>query len=82
MRGKRGGPINRTIMAMVPPPNAAGIMLPANPQDPPTLLDITNSKEYVARLHYSKSTNMFVNPAVETDELQYLEYQVLQQTTR
>jgi hypothetical protein len=69
-------------MALVPPPNAAGIMAPANPQDPPTPFDITNSKEYVARLYYSKRTNMSVNPAVETDELQYLEYRVLQQTTR
>ena len=70
-------------MALVPPPNAAGIIPPADPQDPPMLSDITNSKEYVARLHHSKSsTNLFANPAVETDELQNIKYQVLQQTTR
>jgi hypothetical protein len=66
---------------VVPPPNAA-VIVPANPQNPPTL-DTTNSKEYVQRLSHSKSsTDMFANPVAEADESQKLNLQVLRQTTR
>jgi hypothetical protein len=42
-------------MPLIPPHNTAGIVRPANPQNPPTFADITNAKEYVEHLVYSKS---------------------------
>ena len=41
-------------MALVPPPNTAGVVPPANAQNPPTLGDIANSEEYVKRLALSQ----------------------------
>ena len=34
--------------------NGAGVPLPPNPANPPSLIDITNAKEYVDRLFFSK----------------------------
>lgn len=43
-----------TTMAFVPPPNNAGVAPPPFPQNPPTLGDVTNTKEYSERLSLSK----------------------------
>ena len=42
------------LMAFAPPANNAGVPIPAIPANPPTLSDITNSKDYVVRLIQSK----------------------------
>lgn len=54
-------------MALVPPPNAAGVIPPANPQNPPTLGDITNSKEYIERLALSKRCQIPGATATDND---------------
>ncbi|KAI9508545.1 hypothetical protein F5148DRAFT_1283922 [Russula earlei] len=43
-------------MALVPPPNGAGVQTPPLPATPPTLVDITNANEYVDTLSLSKRT--------------------------
>jgi hypothetical protein len=41
-------------MAFAPPHNDAGVLIPPVPANPPSLFDITNSKDYVQRLIKSK----------------------------
>lgn len=41
-------------MAFAPPANIAGVAIPAIPANPPSLSDITNTKDYVQRLIQSK----------------------------
>jgi outer membrane murein-binding lipoprotein Lpp len=62
-------------MALVPPPNTAGVVLPANPQQPPTLVDISNSKEYVERLALSKRSIVHI-PAPESANDQHIGSQI------
>jgi hypothetical protein len=42
------------MAALAPSLNGAGVPLPPNPENPPSLIDITNAKEYVDRLSFSK----------------------------
>jgi hypothetical protein len=44
-------------MAFAPPTNNAGLPIPAMPANPPTLSNITNTKDYVERLIQSKGTS-------------------------
>jgi len=51
--------LNQIVMAMAfapPPANNVGVAIPAIPADPPSLTDITNTKEYVERLVLSKAS--------------------------
>ena len=71
-------------MAFAPPANNAGLPVPAIPANPPTLSDITNTKDYVGRLIQSKGR--YPLPA-ERHQLIWVRFQLLAlqfvpQTTR
>lgn len=42
------------MAALAPPPNIAGVPLPPVPNNPASLADITNAKEYIDRLSSNK----------------------------
>jgi hypothetical protein len=42
-------------MVLVPPPNNAGVLLPANPTNPPQMADITYAAAYVNQLQLTVS---------------------------
>jgi len=53
-------------MALMPPGNATGVVIPPNPATPATLGDITNAKEYVERLSLSKRSG-YPNAATDVE---------------
>jgi hypothetical protein len=72
-------------MAFAPPANNAGLPVPAIPANPPTLSDITNTKDYVERLiQFKGKCPSLLNDTVELIwiRLQQLALQLVPQTTR
>jgi hypothetical protein len=57
------------VMAFEPPANNAGVPIPAIPDNPPSLSDITNTKDYVERLIQSKGKCPLPDRKLEWDEL-------------
>lgn len=51
---------------LVPPNNAAGVLLPPNPQNPPILGDVSNAQDYIKRLNSSRRSGL-VQPATPTE---------------